>query len=121
MPVASLGRSGLADFVWQRVSALVLLAYSGCVLGFFLAAPPSYERLTEFFGDLWMRAFTTLAVLALAAHAWIGMWTVGTDYVRAHYFGRRHAVYLALYQLGCLAALFVYVLWPLSVVWGLRS
>lgn len=118
-PVASLGRSGLADFVAQRVSALVLLAYTLCVLGFFLAAPPTYERLAAFFGNLPMQAFTTLAVLALAAHAWVGMWTIGTDYVREHYFGRGHAVVLAAYQVGCLAVVFVYLLWPLAVVWGL--
>ena len=118
-PVASLGRSGLADFVVQRVSAVVLLAYVCCVLGFFIAAPPSHERLVAFFGNLPMRAFTTLAVLALAAHAWIGMWTVGTDYVREHYFGRRHAVWLAGYQFVCLAVVFVFLVWPLAVVWGL--
>lgn len=118
-PVASLGRSGLADFVAQRVSAVVLLAYAFCVLGFFLAAPPNHERLVAFFGNLPMRGFTTLAVLALAVHAWVGMWTIGTDYLRAHYFGRGHAVVLALYQIGCLAVVFVYLIWPLSVVWGL--
>lgn len=119
-PVASLGRSGLSDFVVQRVSAVVLLAYSCCVLGFFVAAPPSHERLVAFFGNLPMSAFTTLAVLSLAAHAWIGMWTVGTDYIREHYFGRGHAVWLGCYQIVCLAVVFVLVVWPLSVVWGLR-
>ena len=48
------------------------------------------------------------------------MWTVGTDYVRRHYFGRAHTVVLGAYQVVCLAAVFVYVLWPLTVVWGLR-
>ena len=119
-PVASLGRSGLVDFLLQRVTAVVLLAYACCVLGFFLAAPPSHERLVAFFANLPMRGFTTLAVLALAAHGWIGMWTVGTDYVRRHYFGRGHAVWLAGYQAVCLAVVFVFVVWPLAVVWGLN-
>ena len=118
-PIASLGRSGVADFVLQRISAVVLAAYGLCVLGFFASGPVSQVRLAEFFGALPMQAFTTLAVVALAAHAWIGMWTIGTDYVREHYFGRGHAIYSALYQRGCFAAIFVYVLWPLSVIWGL--
>ena len=115
--VTSFGRSGLADFVLQRASAVVLAAYGLCVIGFFVTRPLTHEALVGFFRSLPMQAFTTLALLALAAHAWIGMWTVGTDYVRRHYFGRGHSVYLATYQLGCLAMIFVYVLWPLSVIW----
>lgn len=115
--VTSFGRSGLADFVLQRASAVVLAAYGLCVIGFFVTRPLTHEALVGFFRSLPMQAFTTLALLALAAHSWIGMWTVGTDYVRRHYFGRGHSVYLAVYQLACLALIFIYVLWPLSVVW----
>ena len=117
--VTSFGRSGLSDWVLQRISAVVLAAYTLCVLGFFVTVDDlDHARLVGFFGSLPLKLFTTLAVLSLAAHAWIGMWTVGTDYVRRHYFGRGHTVFLAAYQVVCLAAIFVYVLWPLSVVWG---
>ena len=118
-PVASLGRSGLADFVLQRVSAVVIVLYGACVGGFFATVPVDHAALRSFFAALPMRAFTTLAVIALAAHAWIGMWTIGTDYVRRHYFGRRHAMWLALYQAACLCVVFVYLAWPLTVVWRL--
>lgn len=117
--VASLGRSGLKDFVLQRISAVVLGAYALCVLGFAATAPEmSHQALADYFRAPVMRLFTTLAIAALAAHGWIGMWTVGTDYIRRHYFGSGHTVCLALYQLLCLGAVFVYAVWPLSVVWG---
>ena len=119
-PVASFGRSGLADFVLQRVTAVVLGVYGVWLVVFFAATPLNHARLTEFFASLPMQIFTTLAVVALAAHAWIGMWTIGTDYIRQHYFGRGHTVYLALYQMVCLALILVYVLWPLAVVWILE-
>ena len=119
-PVGSLGRSGLADFVLQRASAVVLALYGLWLLGVFLAAPMDYARFSAVFEAWPMRVFTTLAVVALAVHGWIGMWTIGTDYIRPHHVGRGHAVYLALYQLLCLAGIFAYVLWPLAVVWGLR-
>lgn len=118
--VSSFGRSGLADFVLQRVSAVVLGLYALCIVGFFATAPDiDHAALVGFLDSLTMKAFTTLAVVALAMHAWIGMWTVGTDYIRRHYFGRGHTAYLALYQLVCVGAIFVYVLWPLSVVWAM--
>lgn len=120
-PIASFARSGLADFVLQRATAVVLGLYALCVLGFFVvSAPMDQAGLAAFFGTLPMQAFTTLALMALAAHAWIGMWTVGTDYIRQHYFGRGHVLYLAIYQLGCVGLIFVYLIWPLSVIWGLR-
>ena len=116
--VTSFGRSGLADFVLQRVSAVVLGLYGLCLVGFFAVTPNiDHAALVGFLDSLTMKAFTTLAVAALAMHAWIGMWTVGTDYVRRHYFGRGHTVYLATYQVICLGAIFVYALWPLAVVW----
>ena len=120
--VTSFGRSGLADFVLQRVSAVVLGLYGLCLAGFFAVTPNvDHAALVGFLDSLTMKAFTTLAVVALAMHAWIGMWTVGTDYVRRHYFGRGHTVYLATYQVVCLGAIFVYVLWPLSVVWQISG
>lgn len=120
-PIASFARSGLADFVLQRATAVVLGLYALCVLGFFVISTPMDQAgLAAFFGTLPMQAFTTLALMALAAHAWIGMWTVGTDYIRQHYFGRRHVLYLALYQLACVGLIFIYLIWPLSVIWSLR-
>ena len=116
--VTSFGRSGLADFVLQRATGVVLGLYGLCLVGFFASTPNlDHAALVGFLDSLTMKAFTTLAVVALAMHAWIGMWTVGTDYIRGHYFGRGHTVYLAVYQVVCLGAIFVYMLWPLSVVW----
>ena len=57
------------------------------------------------------------SVLSTAAHVWIGMWTIGTDYIRAHYFGAHAIVFRITYQFGCLLVLFVYVLWGLQIFW----
>lgn len=118
--VTSLTRSGLADYVIQRVSAVILALYTLCVLGFFLATPAvDHGALVGYFGHPVMKLFSTLAVLALAAHAWIGMWTVGTDYIRPHYFGAHATSWRVLYQALCLLALFVYVVWALRIFWSL--
>jgi succinate dehydrogenase / fumarate reductase membrane anchor subunit len=118
--VTSLTRSGLADFVIQRVSAVILALYTTCVLGFFLLTPEvDHAALVEYFGGTIMRLFSTLTVLATAAHAWIGMWTIGTDYIQAHYFGRHATAWRLTYQAGCLVVLFVYVAWSLQIFWSL--
>lgn len=117
--VTSLTRSGLADFVVQRVTAVILALYTLCLVGFFLVTPDlSHAVLAEYFGSTVMRLFSTLAVLATAAHAWIGMWTVGTDYIRPHYFGAHATAWRMLYQGGCLLLLFGYVGWGLQIFWS---
>jgi len=118
--VTSLTRSGLSDFVVQRVSAAVLALYTLCLLGWFATtAELSHAVLAEFFGRSSMKIFSTLAVLSTAAHAWIGMWTVGTDYIRPHYFGAHATSWRLLYQGGVLIVLFLYVAWGLQVFWTL--
>ncbi len=118
--VTSLTRSGLSDFVIQRVSAVILAVYSFCVVGFFLANPGmTHEQLLAYFASVPMVLFSTLAVLATAAHAWIGMWTIGTDYIRPHYFGAHATSFRLVYQAGCVGLLFVYVAWALQLFWSL--
>lgn len=116
----SLTRSGLTDFILQRVSAVILGLYAVCVTGFLLVNPDlGYEAWVGYHSSSAMRLFSTLAVLATAGHAWIGMWTIGTDYIRGHYFGQRATIFRGLYQILCVGALFLYVVWGLQIFWEL--
>ena len=118
--ITSFGRSGLSDFILQRVSAVVLLAYAVCVLGFFMTRESvNHSALVDYFTSLPMQIFSTMALFSLVAHAWIGMWTIGTDYIREHYFGARALVSRLFYQSACIAALLVYALWALNIIWRL--
>ena len=118
--VTSLTRSGLSDFLVQRVTAVILTLYTLCVGGFFLVNPGmTHAELLGYFSSTPMVIFSTLAVLATAAHAWIGMWTVGTDYIREHYFGKHSTTFRMVYQAGCLMILFLYVVWGLDLFWSL--
>lgn len=116
----SLTRSGLSDFIIQRVSAVILAVYTIVIIAFLLMTPDlDYRTWAEFHGGTAMRLFSTLAVLAVAAHAWIGMWTVGTDYIREHYFGQRATVFRSIYMAICVGVLFVFVAWSLQIFWRL--
>lgn len=80
---------GLTGFLVQRVSSLVLAAYALCLAGFFLfASDLNPEALRAFFGHILMQALSFVALLSFVSHAWVGLWTIGTDYIRPHYFGR---------------------------------
>ena len=117
--VTSFGRSGLSDFVVQRVSAVIIGLYMLCVVAWFLVNPDAgFADVQRYFHNIFMQVFSTLTLLATAAHAWIGMWTIGTDYIRGHYFGRHAIVFRLTYQFGCLLALSIYVLWGLSIFWS---
>jgi len=118
--VTSLTRSGLADFVIQRVSAVIMAVYTLVLLDFFVANPElTHAQLVGYFASLPILLFSTLTVFATAAHAWIGMWTVGTDYIRPHYFGAHATFFRLTYQAGCVALLFLYVAWALQLFWSL--
>ncbi|MDP2284141.1 MAG: succinate dehydrogenase, hydrophobic membrane anchor protein, partial [Pseudohongiella sp.] len=80
--VTSFGRSGLSDWVVQRVSAVILGVYFVGLLSFMLLTPElGFAEWKSLFSATWMRIASLAALLALCAHAWIGMWTVATDYL----------------------------------------
>jgi succinate dehydrogenase / fumarate reductase membrane anchor subunit len=116
----SLTGNGLTDFILQRVSAIVLGLYAVCVAGFVLVNPDlTYAAWLDYHSGPAMRLFSTLAVLSVAAHAWIGMWTIGTDYIREAHVGGHATLLRGLYQVVCAGALFVYVAWGLQLFWRL--
>lgn len=110
--ITSFGRSGLSDWLMQRVTAVILLAYTLFMLGFFLGnSNLDYLTWVSLFQGTWMRIFSLLALLSLAAHAWIGLWTVSTDYMKAT------SVRLV-FQAVVALALFAYVVWGVQLLWG---
>ncbi len=81
--VLGVNHQGLRDWVLQRVSAILmaiysigLLAYVGCHAGL------SYADWHGLFSMMWMKVATMLVLVGLLYHAWIGIWTIFTDYVK---------------------------------------
>lgn len=117
---ANPGRRGFVDFLVQRVSAVILGLFALCVGGWFAVNPGAgHSELVGYLGTPVMMAFASLAVASLIAHTWIGMWTVGTDYLRPHYLGRAATVLRLAYQVGVGLALLAYGAWAVSVIWRL--
>ena len=71
--VTSFSRTGLSDWLIQRVTSLVLLAYF-LLIANQLTGSVDYTSWRALFDQTWMKVFTLMAALSLVAHAWIGLW-----------------------------------------------
>ncbi|HSH47612.1 MAG TPA: succinate dehydrogenase, hydrophobic membrane anchor protein [Halomonas sp.] len=110
--ITNLGRNGLSDWLIQRVSAVVLALYTLFLVGYLLFSPNlDYATWNGLFAQTWMRIFSLLAFISLAGHAWVGLWTVTTDYIKPT--GIRIAA-----QSVIILAIFVFLVWGIQVLWG---
>ncbi|MDC0166216.1 succinate dehydrogenase, hydrophobic membrane anchor protein [Gammaproteobacteria bacterium] len=72
------------SLIWyaQRYSSILILIYVAYVFYFlFSNGQISYFDWTMFILSFEMRAFTSLISLLIILHSFIGLWTVGTDYL----------------------------------------
>jgi len=109
---ATVGRSGIHDFILIRASAVILTVYVLYLLAFFVTTPEVTFTLWQgFFAGITTKVFTVLALFALLIHAWIGVWQVLTDYIKP--------VFLrGVLQFFFSVTLLVYLLAGSLTVWG---
>jgi len=110
--VLGVNHSGLRDWLVQRVSA-ILMVFCTVGLVLYIACHPglTYPEWHYLFSQMWVKVVTLLFILSLLWHAWVGTWTILTDYVKP--FVLRLVLYVAI--LLALVACFFY---GLLVVWG---
>jgi len=118
--VTNLGRSGLSDWLIQRLSAAVMTAYLLFILGYcFINPNPNYEQWVSLHSALPMRLFSLLTILSIAAHAWIGIWCVLTDYVTVRLIGPKATAIRLFFQLITIAITLFYTIWAIDILWGI--
>jgi len=109
--VTGLTRNGVKDFWVQRISAIILAVYVLFLLGFLIShSPVNFAIWKNLFVCTWMRIFSLLALLSLLGHAWIGVWTIFTDYVTC-------AVLRGILQIAVVIVLFFCLLWGIHILW----
>lgn len=117
--VTNLGRSGLFDWLMQRFTAVILASYMLCILGSFIANPDmDFEQWSGTFDSTLMRIFSLITVMALCAHAWIGIWTITTDYLTSLQLGRKATLIRLVFQAACALLTVVYLIWGIQIFWG---
>ena len=115
----SLTKNGLSDWIVQRVTAVLIAVYFVVVLGWMMSnSGCDYDAWKAFMGCTWMSIATTLVLFAIAAHTWIGLWGVTTDYLTTLQMGSA-ATSIRLVAQAVIALLtLVYLLWGLMMIWG---
>jgi succinate dehydrogenase / fumarate reductase membrane anchor subunit len=75
---------GLKDWLAQRITALVMVAYTAVLLISFLTANDfSYEGWAGLFAQQWFKLFSLVTLFGLFYHAWVGMRDIWMDYVKS--------------------------------------
>jgi len=110
--VTALGRTGLQDWLIQRISAIFMALYTILMVTVWICMPENdiaaWERVMSMKA---MRIVTFLAILSLVAHVWVGLWTVTTDYLKVTFI--RMLVQIILYTV-----LLLYIIWSIQILWG---
>lgn len=102
---------GLRDWLVQRGTAVVLLAYLFLLaVRVALAGPIDYDAWAAIFAPSGMKVATLIAFIAIAWHAWIGMRDIWMDYVRPT--GVR-----LLLQLATILWLCACLFWAVQILW----
>ncbi|WP_144395541.1 succinate dehydrogenase, hydrophobic membrane anchor protein [Pleionea sediminis] len=110
--VTSLGRSGLHDWVIQRLSAIVMALFTFYLIWFFASNPHiNYELWNAFFSSTLVKGFGILTIILMSLHIWVGMWIVSTDYLKPLSI---RLIFQALLVIYCLAIIF----WGIQIFWG---
>lgn len=111
--VTSLTSNGMRDWLIQRITAVILGMYVlFLVVYLFCHSPLTYADWHALFTSTSMRIFSFLALLSMVYHTWIGLWTVFTDYIKCY-------CLRLLLQVAVVIALLSYLVWGVSILWGL--
>lgn len=110
--VLGVNHQGLRDWVIQRASAIVMAFFTVWMLVWLVLHPDlSYAEWHALFAQQWVKIFTMLSMVSLLYHAWIGVWTIFTDYVKPF-------VIRCILNFLVLLMLFACFFWGVLILWS---
>ncbi len=110
--ILSLSNRGLRDWLIQRVTSVIISIYFLIIFGYILLHPQlQFDEWQGLFSFNVVKIFSALVLFSILLHAWIGMWTVFTDYIKRCYLRLTLQVLVAILFFYCLA-------WGIVVLWG---
>jgi succinate dehydrogenase / fumarate reductase, membrane anchor subunit len=110
--VTSLTGNGLKDWLIQRVTAIYMLIYIiSAMIWFVVNMPFQYSAWFLWCHSPIMQVSTALMLLCLLLHAWIGLWTVTTDYIKSTILRVSLQSVIGFFLMG-------QFIWGLIIIWG---
>lgn len=105
---------GLRDWLVQRITALVIGVYTVFILAYLICKQPvDYSQWYALFHHTLMKVSTFIVLLSVVWHAWIGLWTVFTDYIK-------NAVVRLSLELLVAILLLGYLAWGFEILWAVK-
>jgi succinate dehydrogenase / fumarate reductase, membrane anchor subunit len=101
---------GLAGFIGQRVTSIVLTLWIFLVGVSMLFGPLSYDTWAALFAPLWMKIVTLIALFSLLYHAWVGMRNIWMDYVQPVWVRLSVETITILWLIAC-------GVWSIQILW----
>jgi succinate dehydrogenase / fumarate reductase membrane anchor subunit len=103
---------GLRDWLGQRLTAVVMTAYTAYLLvALLLAGETGYVGWAGLFAPLWMKVATLIVLFALLYHAWIGVRDIFMDYLKPLWVRLAAQVLAVLWLLFC-------AVWSVQILWS---
>ena len=110
--VTSLSRNGLRDWLIQRVTAIVMAIYCIVLIAYVLSVDHlSYQFWHDLYHHTAIRVLSFVVVFSIVLHAWIGLWTVYTDYIKLHFL----RLFLQIFTFLSLMAMLA---WSIVILWS---
>jgi succinate dehydrogenase / fumarate reductase membrane anchor subunit len=110
--VLGVNHQGLRDWMVQHLSAFFMAIYSIGLIAYLVTHTNlDFSTWQLLFSHTWMKISTIMFVGLVLMHAWVGMWTIFTDYVKPYVL----CLTLNGLVLFFLAACFI---WTLQILWG---
>jgi len=104
---------GLADWLSQRITAVVLALFTlVLVVQVLFGGPLGYDRWAGIFSQQWMKVLTFVTIVALLYHAWVGVRNVWMDYVQPVAVRLTLQAFTIVWLVGCAG-------WAVQVLWRL--
>lgn len=110
--VLSVSHRGLRDWLIQRLSAILMAVYSIWLVFYLISHPDlSFAEWHNLFAQTQVKVATILVLIGLLLHAWVGMWTIFTDYIKPYVV--RLILHIVVFFI--LAACFI---WGVMILWS---
>jgi succinate dehydrogenase / fumarate reductase, membrane anchor subunit len=111
--VGQVNRRGFHEWVVQRVTAVVIAIYAIFIIAYLLSnSPLYYAQWHGLFSNVWFKIASFLVLISILWHAWLGIWTVFTDYVKPVALRYVLEILVIILLLGYLA-------WGIEILWHL--